>query len=87
MQSPHLRRSIYDDKSCLSTASPATRRWILNVTLRCHRAPCGWVSRYEHIKSLIAGEDLRTAGLDCAFEVPMLIPHSHKRPGDVYVGD
>jgi hypothetical protein len=55
-----------------------------HATLSCHRAPYGWVSRHEHVKNIIAREGLRAAGLNCAFEVPMLIPNSDKRPGDLF---
>jgi hypothetical protein len=44
----------------------------------------GWVSRHEHVTKIIAREGLRAAGLDCAFEVPMLIPNSDRRPGDLF---
>jgi hypothetical protein len=47
-----------------------------DATLSCHRAPCGWVSRHEHVKMVIAREGLRAAGLNCVFEVPMLILNS-----------
>jgi hypothetical protein len=43
----------------------------------------GWVSRPEHVKA-IAREGLRAAGLNCAFEVPKLIPNSDRRPGDLF---
>jgi hypothetical protein len=52
-------------------------------TLSCHRAPCGWVSWHKHARKVIAREGLPAAGLNCAFEVPMLIPRSEKRPGDL----
>jgi hypothetical protein len=55
-----------------------------HATLNCHRAPCGWVSRHDHIKNIIGREGLNTAGINFAFEVPMLIPHSDKRPGDLF---
>jgi hypothetical protein len=55
-----------------------------HANLSCHRAPCGWVSRYGHVKTIIAREGLRAAGLNCAFEVPMRIPNSDKRPDDLF---
>jgi hypothetical protein len=45
---------------------------------------CAWVSRHEHITMISIRESLRAAGLNCALEVPMLIPHSDKRPGDLF---
>jgi hypothetical protein len=45
-------------------------------------APSGWVSRHEHARKII--EALRAAGLNCAIEVPMLIPNSDKRPRDLF---
>jgi hypothetical protein len=56
-----------------------------HANLSCHRAPCSWVSRLEHVKKIFAREGLRAAGLNCAFEVPMLIPNCKKRPGDLFV--
>jgi hypothetical protein len=47
--------------------------------LSCNRAPCGSVSRHEHARKIIAREALRAAGLNCVFEIPMLIPNSDKR--------
>jgi hypothetical protein len=40
------------------------------------------VFRHENIR-IFARDGLRAAGLNCAFDVPMLIPHSDKRPGDL----
>jgi hypothetical protein len=36
------------------------------------------------LRNLIGQESLRAAGLNYAFEAPMLIPHSDKRPGDLF---
>jgi hypothetical protein len=54
------------------------------ATLAYHRAPCGWVSRHEHIQNILEREGLRAAGLSCAFEDRMLIPHTDKRPGNLF---
>jgi hypothetical protein len=80
--------SIYDDtilplycRQCHSTMDSAGD----HANLSCHRAPCGWVSRLEHVKKIFAREGLRAAGLNCALEVPLLIPNCDKRPGDLFV--
>jgi hypothetical protein len=87
MLSLHLRLSLYDDKilplycwQCHTTMDSAGA----HATLSCHRAPCGWISRHEHVKKIIAREGLRAAGLNCAFEVPILIPNSDKLPDDLF---
>jgi hypothetical protein len=54
------------------------------ATLNRHRAPCGWMSRRKHLKTTIGREGLRATGLNCAFEVPMLVPHSDKRPSVLF---
>jgi hypothetical protein len=46
-----------------------------HATLSSHRATWVWVSRHVHIKKTTERKGLRTARLNCAFEVPMLIPH------------
>jgi hypothetical protein len=87
MLSLHLRLSINDD-----TILPLYRRQCHtpmysagdHATLSCRRAPCGWVSRHEHVKKIIAREGLLLAWLNCDFEVPLLIPNSDKRPGDLF---
>jgi hypothetical protein len=53
------------------------------ATLNCYRAPCGCVSRHEHLKKVIGRNDMRAAGIIFAFEVRMLIPHSDKWPRDI----
>jgi hypothetical protein len=87
MLSLHLRLSLYDDKilplycwKCHTTMDSAGA----HATLSCHRAPCGWISRHEHVKKIIAREGLRAAGLNCAFEVLILISNSDKRPDDLF---
>jgi hypothetical protein len=87
MLSLHLRLSVYDDtilplycRQCHSTMDSEGD----HATLNCNRAPCGWVSRHDHIKHIIGRERLNAAGINFAFEVPMLIPHSDKRPGDLF---
>jgi hypothetical protein len=42
------------------------------------------VLRQDHVKKDMLGEGLREAGLNGAFDVAMLIPHSDKRPGDLF---
>jgi hypothetical protein len=87
MLSLHLRLSVYDDtilplycRQCHSTMDSEGD----HATLNYHRAPCGWVSRREHINNIIGREGLNAAGINFAFEVPMLIPQSDKRPGDLF---
>jgi hypothetical protein len=87
MLSLHLRLSVYDDtilplygRQCHSTMDSEGD----HATLNCHRAACGRVSPHEHIKNIIGREGLHAAGINFAFEVPMLIPHIDKRPGDLF---
>jgi hypothetical protein len=42
------------------------------------------VSRHEHVKKIIVREGLLLAWLNRAFEVPLLIPNSDKRHGDLF---
>jgi hypothetical protein len=82
----HLRLSINDTilaLYCCKCHKPMDSEGD-HATLSCHRAPCGWVSRYEHVKNIIVREDLSAAGIDCAFEAPMGIPNGEKRPGDLF---
>jgi hypothetical protein len=83
----HLRLSVYDDtilplygRQCHSTMDSEGD----HATLNFHRAACGCVSRHEHFKNIIGREGLLAAGINFAFEVPMLIPHRDKRPGDLF---
>jgi hypothetical protein len=73
--------------SSVSSIHRVDQIWIPKLTmwtLHCRRAPCGWESGHEHLKKIIGREGLRAAGIYSAFEVPMLIPHSDKRPGDIF---
>jgi hypothetical protein len=54
-----------------------------HAMLSCHRAPCGWVTRRENIKEIVARERLRAAELNCDFKVRILILLIEKRPGDL----
>jgi hypothetical protein len=82
MLSLHLRPSIYDNTvlplycrqfhQCHSTMDSEAD----HATLSCHGVPCGWVSRHEHIKKIIAREGLRAARLKYTSDVPMLISSS-----------
>jgi hypothetical protein len=87
MLSLHLRLSICDDiilPLCCRQGHTTMDSEGYHAMLSCHRAPCGWVSCHDYFKKVIAREGLRAAGLNCAFEVPMLIPNSEKRPGDLF---
>jgi hypothetical protein len=46
-----------------------------HATRSCHRATWVWVSRHVRIKKTRERDGLRAASLNCAFEVPMFIPH------------
>jgi hypothetical protein len=77
MLSLHLRLSIGDDTILLLDCRQGHTTIDSDddhATLSCHRTPCGWVSRPEHIKKIIAREGPRAVELYCAFKVPMLIP-------------
>jgi hypothetical protein len=85
MLSLYLRLSVYQHtilpfhcRQCQKTMGSECD----HSTLNCLRAPCGWVSRQEHLGKIVGREGLRAAGLNCAFEVPMLIHHGDKQPGD-----
>jgi hypothetical protein len=86
MLSLHLRLSIHDTifplycRQCHTTMDSAGDL----ATLKCQHAPCGRISRHEHVKKIIAREGLLLAWLNCAFEAPLLIPNSDKRPGDLF---
>jgi hypothetical protein len=54
-----------------------------HATLNWHSGPSGWSTRHEHLKKIVGHEGLRVASLRFSFEVPMLIPHSDKWPGNM----
>jgi hypothetical protein len=87
MLSLYLRLSVYQHtilpfycRQCQKTMDSECD----HSTLNCHRAPCGWVSRHENLGKIVGREGLPAAGLNCALEVPMLIHHDDKQPGDLF---